>query len=225
MQVPDRTVEKELLAQMSARGGHVLAAVDEVGRGAIAGPVCVGIALLDGSTPDDFPPGLRDSKMLSARGREAIYQEARRWPLAVAVGSAAASVIDTVGIIEALRCAAADALAQLEKSGLHPDAVLLDGKHNWWAQDSLFDTEPTVPQLPVTTVIKGDASCAGIAAASVVATVERDRYMETLAQDFPDYDWEHNKGYGTRAHLDAIAQVGPSPYHRTSWHLPAVRSE
>lgn len=225
MQVPDRTVEKELLAQMSARGGHVLAAVDEVGRGAIAGPVCVGIALLDGSTPDDFPPGLRDSKMLSARGREAIYQEARRWPLAVAVGSAAASVIDTVGIIEALRCAAADALAQLEKSGLHPDAVLLDGKHNWWAQDSLFDTEPTVPQLPVTTVIKGDASCAGIAAASVVAKVERDRYMETLAQDFPDYDWEHNKGYGTRAHLDAIAQVGPSPYHRMSWHLPAVRSE
>ena len=193
MQVPDRTVEKELLAQMSARGGHVLAAVDEVGRGAIAGPVCVGIALLDGSTPDDFPPGLRDSKMLSARGREAIYQEARRWPLAVAVGSAAASVIDTVGIIEALRCAAADALAQLEKSGLHPDAVLLDGKHNWWAQDSLFDTEPTVPQLPVTTVIKGDASCAGIAAASVVAKVERDRYMEPLAQDFPDYDWEHNK--------------------------------
>ncbi|MDE1654003.1 ribonuclease HII [Actinotignum schaalii] len=225
MQEPDRTVEKELLARLEAHGGGILAAVDEVGRGAIAGPVCVGIALLDRSTPDDFPPGLRDSKMLSAHRRETIYQAARDWPLAVAVGSAAASVVDTVGIIEALRCAAADALAQLEKSGLCPDAVLLDGKHNWWAQDSLFDAEQTVPQLPVTTVIKGDASCAGIAAASVVAKVERDRYMEALAKEFPDYDWEHNKGYGTRAHLDAIAQVGPSPYHRTSWHLPAVRSE
>lgn len=219
---PTRELETILLAQTQERGGSVLAGVDEVGRGAIAGPVCVGIALIDATTSNSFPARLRDSKMLSPRRREEIYREARAWPLAVEVGSASCAAVDKFGIVGALRRAAADALAKLAARGLRPDAVLLDGSHNWWNAASIFDVEPVLPDLPVTMQTKADAQCAVVAAASVVAKVERDHIMERLDGMYPGYDLAKNKGYGSASHAAALSQLGVSPHHRVSWHLPGV---
>ncbi|VDG76827.1 ribonuclease HII [Actinobaculum suis] len=205
--------------------GPILAGVDEVGRGAIAGPVCVGIALVDETVPDTFPPGLRDSKMLSEKAREGLYSAVRAWPLAVEVGYASAATVDSLGIIGALRAAAADALAKLAARGYTPDAVLLDGTHNWWTTepDALLEIGPILPAIPVRTVRKADADCAVVAAASIVAKVERDHVMVALAEQYPGYDWASNKGYGSAGHGAALSSLGVSPQHRVSWHLPGVR--
>ncbi|MDY5154025.1 RNase HII [Actinobaculum suis] len=248
---PTRTLEKEMLAELAATGTHtaatvnsaraqgqantnpagskargpILAGVDEVGRGAIAGPVCVGIALVDETVPDTFPPGLRDSKMLSEKAREGLYSAVRAWPLAVEVGYASAATVDSFGIIGALRAAAADALAKLAARGYTLDAVLLDGTHNWWTTepDALLEIGPVLPAIPVRTVRKADADCAVVAAASIVAKVERDHVMVALAEQYPGYDWASNKGYGSAGHGAALSSLGVSPQHRVSWHLPGVR--
>ena len=123
-----------------------------------------------------------------------------------------------------LRKAAAQAVDSLLERGWSADGVLLDGKHNWWYEDeSLF--APLLPQVPVTMKIKGDASCAVVAAASVVAKVERDAIMADLDAQYPGYDWTTNKGYGTQKHSDALRRLGASPVHRVSWHLPGLEEE
>ena len=116
----------------------------------------------------------------------------------------------------ALRRAAAAGLAQLAARGHTPDAVLLDGRHDWWAGDSIL------PQVPVRMQVKGDASCAVVAAASVAAKVERDRLMVDLQAQYPGYDWASNKGYSSARHIEGLRALGPSPLHRTSWHLPGI---
>ena len=138
----------------------------------------------------------------------------------VAVGHAGPDVIDDVGIVAALRHAAKEALNGLSAT---PSAVLLDGKHNWWAEDSLFDVDPLLPQIPVRMEVRGDARCAVIAAASVAAKVERDGLMVVLDGCFPGYDWARNKGYSSPSHIEGLARLGPSDHHRKSWHLPGVR--
>lgn len=195
-------------------GARVVAGIDEVGRGALAGPVSVGVVAL--TACDAWPDGLADSKQLTAAQREALGPTLAHFGIARAVGHASASEIDAVGIIAALRLAALRALAAVGAV----DAVLLDGKHDWLTVTAtLLDPEPE-PTPPVTMIIKGDGLCASIAAASVIAKVERDRLMREAHSSHPEFGWEGNKGYGAAGHLDAIRRLGPTPLHRRSWSLP-----
>lgn len=237
--VPSRTIEKEYIAQLKQekRSGHVyLAGVDEVGRGSLAGPVAVGIAVIDERTSDSFPATLRDSKQLTPAGREALIEPCSQWVRAWSVGKASPREIDEYGIIAALRIASARAVCEIERSGITIDAVLLDGSHNWWTPAGLFELDaaggvigaigqeiPQPPDLPVRTIVKGDAQCAVIAAASVLAKVMRDTDMVQLAEKYPQYSWENNKGYSSPSHIAALKKYGPTEMHRRSWHLPGVK--
>ena len=206
-----------------AQGIRLLAGVDEVGRGALAGPVSVGIAVVDLERQKPLA-GVRDSKLLSPAERERLDPLVRRWSVASAVGHATAVEIDSLGIIAALRLAGTRAWGSILGAGVVPDAVLLDGSHNWLSpaeQSSLFD-QPVVEascNAPVHTKVKADMQCLSVAAASVVAKVERDRIMRSLHTEYPDYGWDVNKGYATRTHRDVLRAAGPTPYHRVSWRL------
>lgn len=200
-------------------GYRVLAGMDEVGRGALAGPVSVGVVCIDeGCRP--APAGVRDSKLLSPARREALVPPVRRWALAWAVGHASPAEIDEVGIIGALRLAGRRAL---QACGVRPDLVLLDGKHDWLtdpAADGLLGLlDGAEPAPPVRTRIKADLSCASVAAASVLAKVERDGLMVAHATEFAEYGFEINKGYAAPGHLDALRRVGACELHRRTWNL------
>lgn len=199
-------------------GARTVAGIDEVGRGALAGPVSVGVAVV--APCETWPDGLTDSKLLSAARREALIAPLQAFGVARAVGHAAASEIDEVGIIAALRLAARRALDAIPVA---VDAVLLDGTHDWLTPPpaDLFAVESdSWDAPPVTMVVKGDRACASIAAASVLAKVERDALMAAAHADHPAYGWDGNKGYGAAVHLDALRALGPSPLHRVSWRLP-----
>ena len=208
--------ERELLRS----GATLLCGVDEVGRGALSGPVTVGMVLVDASVRRSLP-GVRDSKLLTPRARRALVPRIRRWAVGYAVGHATAEEIDAVGIIAALRRAGMRALARLPEQ---PDAILLDGSHDWLsppAQDSLFEA-PDGPVPPVTMRIKADLTCTSVAAASVLAKTERDELMVSLAARYPQYGWVENKGYASPEHMDALRALGPCEQHRRSWRLPAM---
>ena len=220
---PDLRHERALL-----RGGaRIVVGMDEVGRGALAGPVSVGAVAVDLSTRA-CPPGVADSKLLTPAARQRLLPALGRWGIARAVGHATSQEIDAVGIIAALRLAGRRALALLE---VPVDLVLLDGSHDWLStprQAGLFDdvpAEPTASELSdvaVRTRVKADRTCASVAAASVLAKCERDAMMVALAADHPAYAWDENKGYGAPEHLDALRLLGPSELHRRSWRLPLV---
>ncbi|MBO9704712.1 MAG: ribonuclease HII [Arthrobacter sp.] len=229
-----------------------LACLDEVGRGALAGPVSVGLTVLDLTALVELPD-VRDSKLLKAARREELAPVVREWAAFCAVGHAAAAEIDALGIVEALALAAQRAWHGVVAAGGRADAVLLDGKHNWLQrpEESLFDlfapagaapvtagfaaddgtagsrgggTAVVVPavdirDIPVTMRIKADMDCQGVAAASILAKVERDAIMAELALEHPAFGWDVNKGYGTATHKDAIRQLGPCDHHRRSWKL------
>ena len=208
-------------------GARVIAGIDEVGRGALAGPVSVGVCALERC--DAWPEGLADSKELAVARRVQMAERLAEFGVARAVGHASAQEIDDYGIVEALRLAARRALAHIAEGGTRVDAVLLDGKHDWLTepQATLFeDPQRASAVLPgpaapdVTMVIKGDTLCASIAAGSVLAKVERDAIMAEAHGSHPEYGWDGNKGYGAAAHLEAIRALGPSPLHRRSWRLP-----
>ncbi|MFP5312943.1 MAG: ribonuclease HII [Actinomycetes bacterium] len=206
-----------------AQGVRFLAGVDEVGRGALAGPVSVGIAVIDLERQEPLA-GVRDSKLLAPAERERLDPLVRRWSVAAAVGHATAAEIDALGIIAALRLAGTRAWRTVLDAGITPEAVLLDGSHNWLSpaeQLSLFD-QPVFEagcEAPVHTKVKADMQCLSVAAASVIAKVERDRMMRELHAEYPHYGWEINKGYATAAHRNVLRAAGPSPYHRVSWRL------
>lgn len=201
------------------REGHaVLAGMDEVGRGALAGPVSVGVVVIDERTRT-VPKGVRDSKLLSQPARERMVPKVQRWALSHAVGHASAAEIDEHGIMACLRLAGTRALAQLS---VVPDLIILDGNHDWLtdpAQQGLLglleETGPPVP--PVRTMIKADLRCSSVAAASVLAKVERDQMLASMAEDYPHYCWAGNKGYSARDHLEALDIHGPCVQHRRSW--------
>lgn len=204
-------------------GHRYVVGCDEVGRGALAGPVSVGMVLVDAPAQKGLR-NVRDSKLLSAAEREALVPSIRRWAIATGVGHASAAEIDAVGLIAALRLAGRRAWQQIVDAGLAPEAVVLDGNHNWLAaqiQASLFDEhvddDPFV--TPVYTKIKADLQCLSVAAASVLAKVERDRLMIQLDAEHPGFGWAINKGYATASHREAIRLSGPSSYHRTTWRL------
>lgn len=207
---PSLRVERGLLRE----GHRLLAAVDEVGRGALAGPASVGVVLVDASVRT-APAGVRDSKLLTPAAREALVPRIRRWALAHAVGHASPAEVDEVGILAALRLAATRALATLPAA----DLVLLDGNHDWLTDPmsgGLF--APATP--PVRTLVKADLSCSSVAAASVLAKVERDAMMVALHDEHPAYGWAANKGYSAPEHFAALTTLGATVHHRRSWRLP-----
>ncbi len=207
-------------------GARVVVGIDEVGRGALAGPVSVGLVAV--ARCDSWPHGLADSKQLSVRAREALMAPLRSFGVGRAVGHASASEIDRLGIIGALRLAGVRGLRSLAGEGVVADAILLDGTHDWLTSppaDLFADVaEDQSATPPVTMVVKGDGVCASIAAASVIAKVERDALMVAAHAQHPHFGWEGNKGYGAAAHLDAIREHGPSEWHRVSWKLPERES-
>lgn len=218
---PTRQLERELLAS----GHRLVAGMDEVGRGALAGPVSVGVCVVDEHT-GRLPRGLRDSKLLAPAAREALCEPVRRWAVGSAVGHAAPEEIDSLGIIAALRLAGMRALATLAADGVEPDVVVLDGIHDWLTPpEDLFAgfAEPAlVATPPVRTQVKGDLRCAVVAGASVLAKCERDAIMVDLATRHPAYGWEANKGYSAREHVAALRELGPTELHRRSWRLPTA---
>lgn len=218
MSAPTLRTERALLREQC--GGGLLAAVDEVGRGALAGPVSVGVVLISLATRT-APDGVRDSKLLSPAKREALAPLIQKWAVAYSVGHATNAQIDEVGIIAALRLAALDALDELAQRGFEPAHILLDGSHNWLTppQASLFDVADERTSAPVTMKVKADLSCAAVAAASVLAKVERDALMVQADVHFPGYGWAGNKGYASTDHREALIKDGPSAFHRTSWNL------
>lgn len=208
-------------------GARVVVGMDEVGRGALAGPVSVGVVAVDATTRT-CPRGVADSKLLTPAARTALLPALSRWGLARAVGHASAAEIDAFGIIVALRLAGRRALARLADVIGPADAVLLDGSHDWLSspdQADLFSPVPDEvaalgPDSVVHLLVKADRTCSSVAAASVIAKCERDALMTGLGAQHPAYGWAANKGYGSADHLAALRSVGPSPLHRLSWRLP-----
>lgn len=196
MSRPDLTHEQRL----RARGLSPVAGIDEAGRGPLAGPVAAAAVILD---PRDVPEGLDDSKRLRPAVRENLYGEIMARAISVSVALASAAEIDRLDIRQATLLAmsrAAHALAVV------PAFILIDGR----------DIPPGLP-CPGEAIVKGDTTCASIAAASIVAKVTRDRLMVRLARAYPAYGFEQHVGYGTKAHLAAIAAHGPCPFHRLSF--------
>ena len=216
---PTLELEQELISS----GATYVAGVDEVGRGALAGPVSVGVAIVCAET-SQVPTGLRDSKQISRVAREKLIAPVSVWVTEYAIGHVAASEIDQIGIVPALRLAWVRAHQQLK---IKPDHVILDGKHNWLLEPvtDLFTTPISDIVVPVTMKIKADASCASVSAASVLAKVARDELMREAALIYPDFGWEGNVGYGSSDHMVAIARLGPTDLHRKSWKLPSGPSE
>lgn len=213
---PSRRLERELLA----RGHRYVAGMDEVGRGALAGPVSVGVAVVE-ETTGRTPARLRDSKLLPPAQRERLCEPIRRWAAACAVGHSSPAEIDRYGIIAALRMAGTRALLEVMSTGVVPGVVVLDGKHDWLTHPPHLPPLPVAPPpIPVITRIKGDMTVSAIAAASVLAKTERDALMVRLHEQQPHYGWLGNKGYSAPEHAAALREHGPCELHRRSWSLP-----
>lgn len=202
---PTLDVETELL-----RSARCVIGMDEVGRGAIAGPVGVGVHVVVPGVAV-FPPGLRDSKLLSQKRREALAPQVEAWGPG-AVGFATATEIDEFGISEMLGEAGFRALKLLTEQGvdLTGAVVLLDGKFDWL-------TPLLGDSLSVVTRVGADRECASVAAASIRAKVERDNVMIAAHEEFPGYGWASNKGYGSKAHYAGITEHGVNDLHRKTW--------
>lgn len=188
-------------------GEQVVVGVDEVGRGAWAGPISVGAAVLP---PDRRVNKVRDSKLLTEAEREALFDRIADWCVAWAVGHASQPECDELGMSAAQKLAASRAIEGL---GVEPDRVLIDG--NW---------DFVGGGRRVRRIVKGDATCLSIAAASILAKVTRDRIMREAAPDHPGFDFDANKGYPCPRHKAALQWLGPTAIHRRSWvfmdHIP-----
>jgi ribonuclease HII len=190
----------EIERDLAAAGIGCVAGVDEVGRGAWAGPVTVCAVVVRAGFPDP-PDGLTDSKRLTPQRRAAIAAELLDWVEAFAIGETGPAEIDAAGMTAALRRAAVSALAQLPA---RPDAVLLDGAHDYIGRP-----------WPVRCAVRADLRSVSVAAASVLAKVHRDRFMATLGHE--EFGFRENAGYPSPVHLRALAALGPTPHHRLSW--------
>lgn len=196
-------LERELLANP----GSSLIAFDEVGRGAVAGPLCVGAVYLTLESVETVASA-RDSKSMSANSRARLFADLST-SVRYSLGWVDAAEVDALGVTASLRKAAALARDPLPE----PTSFLVDGNLD-------FISPPSSPDPRVVLKVKGDASCASIAAASILAKVTRDELMIDLDQDHPGYGFASHKGYGTRAHYEAINSLGFSSVHRRSWKLP-----
>ena len=178
------------------------AGCDEAGRGCLAGSVYAAAVILP---PDYQNPDLNDSKKLTDKKRKALREQIERDAVAWAVGIVTPEEIDQINILNASFLAMHRALDQLK---VRPEAVIVDGNRFKPYKD-----------LPYTTIVKGDGKYLSIAAASILAKTYRDDYMDKLAEEYPYYDWQTNKGYPTKAHREGIRLHGISPYHRKSYNL------
>ncbi len=188
-------------AQARAEGFALVCGCDEAGRGPLAGPVAAAAVLLP---PGFYLEGLNDSKKLSARKRERLYDEITQKAQAWAVAYASAAEIDEINILQASMLAMRRAVELLP---IQPDLLLIDGPH------AMGFRQPARP------VIRGDAQVPSIAAASILAKVSRDRICEQMDRDYPGYGFAQHKGYPTAAHYEAIRTLGPTPEHRRSFRL------
>ena len=182
-----------------ANGVGVICGVDEAGRGPLAGPVCAAAVILP---PDLEIPGLTDSKKLSDKRRRELFPVIMEQAISYGIGLATHEEIDQINILQATFLAMQRAIDQLQ---VKPDLALIDGN-----REKDFG-------LPVKTVVKGDSLSANIAAASVLAKVTRDDLMVALAEEYPQYGFEIHKGYGTKAHYEALREFDASPVHRKSF--------
>ena len=183
------------------RGFRLIAGIDEAGRGPLAGPVVAAAVVL----PDRYSnPDINDSKKLTSRSRELLFEVIRTDALAVGIGVVDSRVIDELNILRATLLAMREAVADLQ---VVPDCLLVDGNQS-------------VPlEIPQETIVKGDGRSVSIAAASIVAKVSRDRIMEIYHRQFPYYNFFKNKGYGTAEHRRAIREHGFCKIHRRSFHI------
>ncbi len=192
----------ELETSLGATTGQVVAGIDEVGRGPLAGPVVAGaVCFPGGAVPSDLAERLDDSKRLTPSLRELLAREIHA-QARTAIGIASVAEIDRLNILEASLLAMTRAAEGL---GVALDAILVDGRH--------------IPKLPcpATAVVGGDGISLSIAAASIVAKVHRDELMRAASMDHPGYGWETNAGYGTAAHLEALRSLGVTEMHRRSF--------
>lgn len=199
-------------------------ACDEVGRGALAGPVTIGASVIDATAAGrGVPEGLRDSKLVAEKRRPDVAARAAEWVRGQAIGWAEPAEVDELGIVGALGLAALRALAGVQDQGfaLADGVILLDGNHDYITPLARSDARWTelAPGLDVRTVVKGDRDCASLSAASVAAKVARDAHMAQLHPSHPHYAWERNKGYASAAHRAAITEHGLSDHHRRSWAI------
>ena len=189
----------EIENEKYAEGVQIICGVDEAGRGPLAGPVCAAAVILPRGLEI---PGLNDSKKLTDKRRRELFPIIQEQALAYGIAFASHEEIDEINILQATFLAMERALEQLQ---VKPDLALIDGNR---AKDFA---------VPVMTVIKGDSRSANIAAASVLAKVTRDEYMEKMALEYPGYGFEIHKGYGTKAHYEALTKLGPCPIHRMTF--------
>jgi len=182
-----------------SKGVNVICGVDEAGRGPLAGPVCAAAVILPANLEI---PGLTDSKKLTDKRRRELFPLIKEKAIAYGIGFASEQEIDEINILQATFLAMERALAQLE---VRPELALIDGN-----REKDFG-------IPVKTVVKGDSLSANIAAASILAKVTRDDVMLALAEDYPQYGFEIHKGYGTKAHYEALREYGASPVHRSTF--------
>lgn len=189
------TLENEIYDE----GFTLLCGVDEAGRGPLAGPVCAAAVMLPRG---HFIEGLNDSKKLTEKRREELYDVIRSESVSYGIAFASVEEIETLNILGATFLAMNRAIMQLSPA---PELALIDGNRTKGIE------------VPARCVVKGDSKCADIAAASVLAKVTRDRYMLEMAEKYPQYHFEQHKGYGTKLHYEALREYGPSPIHRMSF--------
>ncbi len=198
---PDFTAEISMARGQGADTCKLMVCgVDEVGRGPLAGPVVASAVILD---PARIPVGLDDSKRLTAKKRELLYESIMETAIAHATAQASVEEIDSLNILEASMLAMRRAVVGLSTT---PIAALVDGNR-----------DPGLGGIPTRTLIKGDSRSLSIAAASILAKVFRDRLMAKLGEDFPEYGWAQNAGYGVEKHRQALKLVGVTPHHRRSF--------
>lgn len=189
------TLENEIYVS----GISLICGVDEAGRGPLAGPVCAAAVILPRGL--DIP-GLNDSKKLSEKKRDELFDVICREAAAYGIAFAGVEEIERLNILNATFLAMNRAIAKL---GVMPELALIDGNRN------------TGIEINSRCIVKGDSKCADIAAASILAKVTRDRYMYEMAEKYPQYHFDKHKGYGTKLHYEAIREFGPSPIHRMSF--------
>ena len=185
--------------QFYATGVKLLCGVDEAGRGPLAGPVYAAAVILPRGLPIE---GLNDSKKLSEKKREQLFEQICEQAISYGIARAEVEEIEALNILGATFLAMNRAIDQLDP---RPELALIDGNRN------------TGISLASQCIVKGDSQCADIAAASVLAKVSRDRYMLQMAEQYPQYHFEQHKGYGTKRHYEALREYGPSPIHRPSF--------
>ena len=189
----------ELENEIYAEGFSLICGVDEAGRGPLAGPVYAAAVILP---RDAVIEGLNDSKKLTEKKREALFDVITERALTYGIASASVEEIEKLNILNATFLAMNRAIDKLDPI---PELALIDGNRS------------TGIAMPSRCVVKGDSRCADIAAVSILAKVSRDRYMLTLAEKYPQYHFEQHKGYGTKLHYEALREYGPSPEHRPSF--------